>query len=64
MVTALRPLMTPSILSLATCAGYPQHHLLTLYANETERGSIEKRMTDKKNMKKRETEEKAQGKGA
>lgn len=46
-MTALRPLMTPSILSSATSADYPQHHLLTLYANETERGSNEKRVTDK-----------------
>lgn len=40
--------MTPSILSLVTHADYPQRHLLTLYANETESGSNEKRVTDKK----------------
>lgn len=45
MMTAPRPLMTPSILSAPTCADYPQRHLLTLYANETERGSNEKRVT-------------------
>lgn len=37
LMTAPRPLMTPSILSPPTCADYPQRHLLTLYANETER---------------------------
>lgn len=38
LMTAPRPLMTPSILSPVTHADYPQRHLLTLYANETERG--------------------------
>lgn len=47
-MTAPRPLMTPSILSLVTHADYPQRHLLTLYANETESGSNEKRVTDEK----------------
>ncbi len=45
--------MTPSILSPSTRADYPQRHLLTLYANETERGSNEKRVTDKKKKKKK-----------
>lgn len=48
LMTALRPLMTPSILSPPTHADYPQRHLLTLYANDTERGSNEKRVTDKR----------------
>lgn len=48
LMTAPRPLMTPSILSLANHADYPQRHLLTLYANETESGSNEKRVTDEK----------------
>lgn len=48
LVTAPRPLMTPSILSPVTRADYPQRHLLTLYANESETGSNEKRVTDKK----------------
>ncbi len=52
-MTAPRPLMTPSILSPPTRADYPQRHLLTLYANETERWSNEKRMTDKKEGGKR-----------
>lgn len=52
-MTAVRPLMTPSILSPATRADYPQRHLLTLYANDTERGSNEKRVTDKKDGEKR-----------
>lgn len=61
-MTAPRPLMTPSILSPPTRADYPQRHLLALYANETERGSNEKRVTDKikKKREKRETDRKAQ----
>lgn len=35
LMTAPRPLTTPSILSAPTSADYPQRHLLTLYANET-----------------------------
>lgn len=53
--------MTPSILSLPTRADYPQRHLLTLYANETERGGNEKRVTDKKKRGRKEKQkEKAQ----
>lgn len=57
-MTALQPLMTPSILSPATHADYPQRHLLTLYANETETGSNEKRVTDKKKKKEGENRNK------
>lgn len=55
-MTAPRPLMTPSILSPPTRADYPQRHLLTLYANETERGSNEKRVTDKRGTEEKQEE--------
>lgn len=62
LMTAPRPLMTPSILSLPTRADYPQRHLLTLYANETRRGSNEKRVTDKKKRRRKENQKKRNGK--
>lgn len=63
LMTASRPLMTPSILSPPTSADYPQRHLLTLYANETETGSNEKRVTDKKKKRgRKEKQEERHGK--
>lgn len=43
LMPALRPLMTPSILSPANHADYQERHLLTLYANETQSRSNEKK---------------------
>lgn len=64
LMTAARPLMTPSILSTPAHTDYPQRHLLTLYANEQREGVMRKEWQIKKKEKreerlKRETEGKA-----
>ena len=53
LMTAARPLMTPSILSTPAHTDYPQRHLLTLYANEQREGVMRKEWQIKKKRKKK-----------